>query len=206
MNKKKYVLWVVHTEGSTSMLIDYFNKCDYSKRGQGFKILDDYLEEKYVKKKGIKKSIGEMHIEGVLKAIEIALKAGMTVVSEASTRKLIRMAEERGIKGNILFMERENAKKGDEDSLRLLAKKAAKDFLKLLEDNGIKNFEVIFAGHWAEQCVHDRAWWLIRRGFRPYLLVGTPTIYCWGEEGVVRCIRRSYFKNRLITLLELGKL
>ncbi len=194
--KKTYVLWVVHTDVFAAIAMqtrEAERERLYSSYGSVN--LDQHFAELQIKY-GLTKKLAQLYIEGVIRAMQVAQEAGALVIYEPwrfiSLRKdLLDIAKKSGVKNAI--------------RMRRLFSDPVKLFLKILKERGIQNFEVIFAGHYAERCILQRLAKLKERGFNPYLLSGTPVKYADYPYGS-RQVKTFFGKDRLITIHQLKNL
>ena len=196
--KKKYVLWVVHTNVGSP--IDVFDK-KISWDPEFLELSQHFIEigEKIRKKlKLSNKDFSQIHREGIIAAMKIAQEAGIVIVYES------------GAKGGDFLVLASREGVNYEDIIRMpffrggRGKEAVHKFFEILEEKGITDFETIFAGHYADVCIYERAKELRNSGFRPYLIVGTPVRYAIGRK--LKKIREFFGPDRLIIYHDMKKL
>lgn len=188
--KKQYVLWVVHTDMEEPSVYPH-TASDFRKIGPPPKSLY-----------GIKlKSMNRLHRESVVLAMKAAQEAGMNIVYEAEDRgnRFMKWAKAQGVNTAAIIRIHYNPEK------YMSAKNNIVDtFLRTLIKKGISNPEIIFAGHHADICILDRAEGLKKRGFRPYLIIGTAVMY--GDYDLLNGVKAKFEKKRRITINQLRKL
>jgi len=185
MKKENYVLWVVHT--------------DFAEPGIDPHPASDFGKRKPPKSwHGIKlKSVNKLHLKGVIMAMSAAQEAGMHIVYEAEDKgnRFMKWAKAEGVNvDDIIKIKFDPDEQLEENELVDI-------FLNALRKKRVATPEIIFAGHHVDICIHSRAEELKKRGFRPYLIVGTAAMYA--ESDMLSRVRAEFAKERRITIQQL---
>ncbi len=146
MAKKKYVLWVVHTDLNAREIIE-----------------DREMAHLHIN--AVMRSMREAHKAG----IPIFYEAKRSGFKEG----FLDMAKSKGIKeiNQMPFFEDK-----DRDFNLREGKKAADALLKLVRKKGIRDFAVLLCGHYLGDCLKERAVALKNIGIRPLLVGGLATV------------------------------
>ncbi len=137
------------------------------------------------------------HLESVIRAMKKAQETGIPILYEVSLNRrvegaaFLHFAEMNGIKKNSVapIFEAGNTKT------------TVKNFLRTVKRKKINEFEVIFAGYFADMCILKRAKLLKEKGFEPYLIAGTQY-----AEWPISEVIEFFGKDHIITIGEMGEL
>lgn len=185
--KKIYVLWIVHT--NTESTIGGHVAAGMKKRWRGPWMAKNRREADLIDE------MSRQHIAAVISVVKTAQGLGIKIVYEeyGQGKSFLQLASASGIEKKAIIKIPQQSSKG-----------AAAAFLRAIASHGIRNFEVIFAGSFADMCIYDRANALRERGLRPYLLTGASTAYSALEaRGAVKVL---FGNDRLITLAQMKNL